>query len=73
MNDDIIERVENELIIWISLIVCVLKKNFDEIRVCVDMKEVNKVIVRVRYLMFIVDEFIYDLNGLFVFSKLDLR
>ncbi|XP_061170050.1 uncharacterized protein K02A2.6-like [Saccostrea echinata] len=42
LDDDIIERVENEPTPWVSPIVCVPKKNPDEIRVCVDMREQTK-------------------------------
>ncbi|XP_061193203.1 uncharacterized protein K02A2.6-like [Saccostrea echinata] len=73
LDDDIIERVENEPTPWVSPIVCVPKKNPDEIRVCVDMREANKAIILERHLMPTVDELIHDLNGASVFSKLDLR
>lgn len=73
INDDTIERVGNEPTPWMSPIVCVPKKNPDEIRVCVDMREANKAIIRERHLMPTVDELIHDLNGASVFSKLDLR
>ncbi|XP_062580744.1 uncharacterized protein LOC134242659 [Saccostrea cucullata] len=39
--DDIIERVKDEPTLWISPIVCGPKKNPEEIRVCVDMREAN--------------------------------
>lgn len=51
---DIIEKVKG-LIFWVSLIVVVFKF-FGEIWLCVDMCRVNEVIVRERYLIFIVDE-----------------
>lgn len=50
----------------------VLKLDGD-IRICVDMRRVNEVIERERYFIFIIEEVFYDLNGLIVFSKLDLR
>ncbi|XP_062614628.1 uncharacterized protein K02A2.6-like, partial [Saccostrea cucullata] len=71
--DDIIERVKDEPTLWISPIVCGPKKNPEEIRVCVDMREANKAIIRERHLIPTIDELIHDLNGAAVFSKLDLR
>lgn len=67
---DIIEKVEG-LIFWVSFIVIVFKK-FGEVRICVDMWEVNKVIKREKYFMLIIDDFIVDLNGVIYFSILDL-
>lgn len=73
LDDDIIERVKDEPTPWIFPIVCVPKKNPEKIRVCVDMREANKTIIRERHLMPTTDELIHDLNGASVFSKLDLR
>lgn len=73
LDDDIIGRVKDEPTPWISPIVCVPKKNPEEIRVCVDMREANKAIIRERHLMPTTDELIHDLNGASVFSKLDLK
>lgn len=67
---DIIEKVEG-LIFWVSFIVIVFKK-FGEVRICVDMWEINKVIKREKYFMLIIDDFIVDLNGVIYFSILDL-
>ena len=73
LKEDVIEKVEGEPTPWISPIVAVPKKNQNEIRVCVDMREPNKAILRERHLMPTVEELIHDLNGAKVFSKLDLR
>ena len=73
LKDDIIEKVDSEPTPWISPIVCVPKKNPEEIRVCVDMRQANKAIIRERHLMPTVDEIVHDLNGTAFFSKLDLR
>lgn len=68
LEEDIIEKVENELTPWISP-----KKDKYEIRLCVDMREANKAIEREHHLLPTIDELIHDMNGATVFSKLDLR
>ena len=67
---DIIETVEG-LTPWISPIVVVPKKP-GEVRICVDMREVNKPIKREKHLMPTIDDLIADLNGATHFSTLDL-
>ncbi|XP_052809099.1 uncharacterized protein K02A2.6-like [Mya arenaria] len=73
LKEDIIEKEEREPTPWISPIVTPLKKNTDEIRLCIDMREANKAIQRERHLLPTIDELINDLNGSTVYSKLDLR
>lgn len=68
---DVIERVEGSTF-QILFVVIVFKLNGD-IRFCVDMRQVNSVIVRERYFILIVDEVFYDLNGSIVFSKFDIK
>ena len=69
---DIIEKVPlNEETDWVSLIVCVPKKN-GEIRLCVDMRAANNAIKRVRHPIPTVKDISIDLNGTTGFSKLDL-
>ena len=43
------------------------------VRLCVDMREANKAILRERHLLPTLDEVIHDLNGATAFSKLDLN
>ena len=73
LQKDIIEKVEGVPTPWVSPIVVTPKKNTDKIRVCVDMREPNKAIMRDRHQMPTVDELINDLNGAKIFSKVDLR
>ena len=73
LEEDIIERVEGEPTPWLSPIVVVPKRNKDEIRICVDMREANKAILRERHLLPTTEELISDLNGASIFSKIDLR
>ena len=73
LKEVIIEKVEGQPTPWISPIVAIPKKNPNEIRVCVDMREPNKAIIRERHLLPTVEEIIHDLNGSTVFSKLDLK
>ena len=69
-DDDIIERVDASP--WISNIVIVPKKN-NEIRLCIDLRSVNKAIVPDRYPLPTLSELTSEFHGSRVFSKLDLR
>ena len=56
---------------WVSRIVTPPKpKSPDEIRLCVDMREANKAIMRTRRVTPTLDELITDLHGASVFSKI---
>ena len=69
---DIIEPVD-EPSKWVSPIVVVPKKNKDEIRICVDMREANKAIKRQRHVMPTIDDILFEMNGAKFFSKIDLK
>ena len=56
---------------WVSPLVCVLKKNAD-VRLCVDMRKANTVIIRNYYPTLTLDEILYEAGGAKIFSKLDL-
>ena len=73
IDQDVIEKVEGEPTQWVSPIVTPPKRNPEEIRLCVDMREANKAIRRERHIMPTMEELIVDLNGAKMFSKLDLR
>ena len=68
---DIIETITGPTP-WVSPIVCVPKKNKNEVRVCVDMREANNAIGREKHPMPTLDDLIADLNGATVFTKLDM-
>ena len=73
MKLNIIEKVDGPTP-WVSPIVVAPKaKNLNEIRLCVDMREPNKAILRSRHITPTLDDMILDLNGSKVFSKMDLR
>ena len=68
-----IERIEGPTP-WVSPIVIAPKpKSTGKVRVCVDMRQVNKAVKRERHVTPIVKEMIGDLTGARVFSKLDLN
>ena len=70
---DIIERVEGPTP-WVSPLVVIPKDHpVTDVRLCVDMREANKAIVRERHPIPTVKELLYNLNGAKVFSKVDLR
>ncbi len=71
-KSDIIERVpENQPTPWVSPIVAVPKKD-GGVRICVDMRQANDAIKRVRHLIPTVEDISLELNGAQWFSKLDL-
>jgi len=69
---DVIEEVPEGPSEWISPLMVVPKGNGD-VRVCVDMRRANEAIIRERHPIPTVEELLYDLNGSFVFSKIDLK
>ncbi len=74
LNDEklgVIEKTEGPTP-WVSPVVVVPKKE-GKIRVCVDMRQVNKSIKRERHITPTINEVINDLNGAKIFSKLDLN
>ena len=76
-----LERLEKEGIIekvygptdWVSPIVVQPKKNGDEVRICIDMREPNKAICCTRHVIPTLEELRRQMNGANKFSKLDLR
>ncbi|XP_049513477.1 uncharacterized protein K02A2.6-like [Dermacentor silvarum] len=71
-DQDIIERVTGPAL-WVSPVVIVPKRNDKDVRICVDMREANRTIVREQHLMPTVEDVISTLNGAALFSKLDLK
>ena len=71
LDGDIIERVEGPTT-WASPVV-VAPKLSGEIRLCVDMRRANDAIIQERLPIPTVDEVLEELNGITVFSKLDLH
>ena len=73
LKEEIIEPVSGPTE-WVSRIVTPPKpKNPQEIRICVDMRDANKAILRTRYVTPTIEELSADLSGATVFSKVDLR
>ena len=58
---------------WVNPTVIVPKKDTDEIRICLNMRQPNTAILRTRYPMPTTDDLITELNGAAIFSKLDLK
>ena len=72
-NEDIIERAEGPTP-WVSPIVVVPKPTKpNEIRICVNMRSLNKAIIRERHVIPTIDNVVSDLNGCKVFNKIDLN
>ena len=70
-KDGIIEDVKSPTP-WISPLVVVPKPN-GNVRLCVDARRANEVILRERHLNPTVDDVIHAVNGAMMFLKLDLR
>ncbi|XP_062558201.1 uncharacterized protein K02A2.6-like [Armigeres subalbatus] len=71
LDRDIIEK-DDQPSAWVSHIVPVLKDN-GEIRLCVDMRRVNKAVLRETHPLPIVDELFGGIHGAVCFSKLDVK
>ena len=72
-SEGIIERAEDPTP-WVSSIIVVSKPHKpNEIRICVDMRALNKAITRERHVIPTIDDVVHDLNGCTVFSKIDLN
>ena len=69
-NLDIIEKVTG-LAPWLSPI-AVVQKCSGQVRFCVDMRKVHKVVKREKHIMPTIDDLVADLNGATVFCQLDL-
>ena len=52
--------------------IIVVPKCSGQIRLCVDMRETNKAVKREKHLMPTINDLVADLNGITVFSKLDV-
>ena len=68
---DIIEKVEGPTS-WVSPVVIVPKPN-NKIRLCIDMRQANRAVVRHHYPVPTIDELLRDMNGAQYFSKIDLK
>jgi len=67
---DIIERIESST--WMSNLVVARKKD-GNIRLCVNLKKVNKAVIPTRYPLPTMDELVSTPAGAKVFSKIDLK
>ena len=69
-GEGIIERVESST--WTSNIVVARKKD-GGVRLCVNLKDVNKALIPERYPLPTMEELAMEVAGAMVFSKLDLK
>jgi hypothetical protein len=58
--------------LWGALMLFV-KKKYGSIRICIDYCRLNKVTIKNRYLLTRIDDFLDQLQGAHVFSKIDLH
>ena len=70
---DIIKPVHDTPTPWVSPITVVQKRNSDNIRICVDMRNVNTPVKRERHITPTVDDLVSALNGATTFSTLHLN
>lgn len=71
LSKDIIERVM-EPSRWVSPIVVVLKDSGD-IRLCIDMRQLNKAVIRETHPLPTIEDIRWRLNGAIYFSRLDIK
>ncbi|XP_055628651.1 uncharacterized protein LOC129770061 isoform X2 [Toxorhynchites rutilus septentrionalis] len=71
LSKDIIERVV-EPSRWVSPMVVVVKDSGD-IRLCIDMRKVNKAILRETHPLPTIEDVRWKLNGALFFSRLDIK
>lgn len=72
LEQGIIERVVGPTP-WVSPAVPVIKRKTKEIRLCVDLRRVNKAVERHRYPLPVLEEILNEVKGSQWFSKLDIK
>ena len=58
---------------WVSSMVAAEKKNTDELRICIDPRDLNQALMRPHHQLKTVDDILSDITGAKVFSKLDAK
>lgn len=71
LAQDVIERVTQPSK-WISPLV-VVPKGTKDVRICVDMRNPNKAIKRIHHPLPIIEDFLPNLTGAKIFSRLDIK
>ena len=58
---------------WVSSMVAAEKKNTDELRICIDPRDLNQALMRPHHALKTVDDILTVMSGATVFSKFDAK
>lgn len=58
---------------WASPVIFVKKKDTKDLRMCIDFRKLNQVMISEIYPIPRIDDIIYNLRGKKIFTKLDLK